>query len=184
MRTAKPCSLWRTCGHRRTVIAVFRAFARTVAQGTDRIVVVLDTVRLTILLMDAALAYHREVTRQSSEIPESVAQLLPRLRDPDFTHVLIVTLPEQTPVLEAARLQEDLRRAGIEPFAWVINQSLSPLEIHDPLLARRREAERPFIRQVQRSLAVKCAVLIGWQSESPTGFDAAAPDDSSRFVCE
>ena len=52
--------------------------------------------------MDAALAYHREVTRQSSELPESVAQLLPRLRDPDFTRVLIVTLPEQTPVLEAA----------------------------------------------------------------------------------
>ena len=75
-------------------IAVFRAFAEAVAEGTDRFVV-LDTAPTghTILLLDAALAYHREVTRQSSQMPESVEQLLPRLRDPDFSRVLIVTLP-------------------------------------------------------------------------------------------
>ena len=80
-------------------VAVFRAFARTVAEGEDG-VVVLDTAPTghTILLLDAAESYHREVLRQGSRMPESVKQLLPRLRDPDFTRVLLVTLPEATPV--------------------------------------------------------------------------------------
>ncbi len=86
-------------------IAVFRAFAEAVAEGTNRFVV-LDTAPTghTILLLDSALAYHREVTRQTNEIPEAVENLLPRLRDPDFTRVLIVTLPEATPVHEAAQV--------------------------------------------------------------------------------
>ncbi len=116
-------------------IAVFRAFAKAVSEGQDRFVV-LDTAPTghTILLLDSALAYHREVSRQTTQIPESVENLLPRLRDPEFTRVLVVTLPEATPVHEAAKLQEDLRRAEIEPFAWVINQSLVPLEVTDPTL--------------------------------------------------
>ena len=95
-------------------VAVFRAFARTVAQGQDGLVV-LDTAPTghTILLLDAAEAYHREVLRQGSKMPESVRQLLPRLRDPAFTRVLLVTLPEATPVHEAQALQADLARAGI-----------------------------------------------------------------------
>ena len=106
-------------------IAVFRAFAQAVSQGEDGFVV-LDTAPTghTILLLDAAQAYHREVTRQSNQMPESVKNLLSRLRDHEFTRVLIVTLPEATPVHEAAALQQDLRRAQIEPYAWIINQSL------------------------------------------------------------
>ena len=107
-------------------IAVFRAFARTVDQGEDRFVV-LDTAPTghTILLLDAAEAYHREVMRTQTDMPQAVRALLPRLRDRDFTKAIIVTLPEATPVHEAERLQEDLARAGITPFAWVINQKFS-----------------------------------------------------------
>jgi arsenite-transporting ATPase len=146
-------------------IAVFRAFARTVAEGEDGFVV-LDTAPTghTILLLDAAEAYHREVLRQTSQMPDSVRGLLPRLRDPEFTRILLVTLPEATPVHEAERLQRDLERAGIRPYAWVINQALTPLSVRDPLLARRRASEGPYIREVVQGLAQRVA-MVPWQGE-------------------
>jgi arsenite-transporting ATPase len=150
-------------------IAVFRAFAEAVAAGRDRFVV-LDTAPTghTILLLDAALAYHREVLRQSADMPESVRQLLPSLRSADYTRVLVITLPESTPVHEAAALQRDLRRAEIEPYAWVINQSLAPLPIKDPLLLQRQRYEQHYIREVTEQHARRTA-LVPWQIEPPIG---------------
>ena len=153
-------------------IAVFRAFADAVAEGTHRFVV-LDTAPTghTVLLLDSALAYHREVTRQASNMPEAVQNLLPRLRDKQLTRVLIVTLPEATPVHEAAQLQRDLRRAEIEPYAWVINNCLSPLTVVDRLLVERQQHEARFIREVVNEHAQRTA-LISWQMEPPIGPDA------------
>jgi len=156
-------------------IAVFRAFAREVGRGTGRFVV-LDTAPTghTLLLLDASEAYQRELERQArSTQPEEVLKLLERLRDPDFTRILLVTLPEATPVHEAAALQEDLRRARIEPFAWVINQSLLNSGSCDPLLQCREASEHRYLREVVEKQAQRTAWL-PWQPEEPVGPDALA----------
>ncbi len=131
-------------------IAVFQAFARAVDQGKDGFVV-LDTAPTghTLLLMDATEAYHREVEKNSEGVSAAVKQLLPRLRDPEFTKILLVTLAEATPVHEARRLEEDLSRAGIRTFGWVINQSFALSETDDPTLAAHGLNELGYIQEVQ-----------------------------------
>lgn len=148
-------------------VAVFRSFANKVAAGQSGFVV-LDTAPTghTILLLDAAQAYHKEVLRQSSNMPDSVINLLPRLRDQNYTRILIVTLPEATPVHEAKRLQEDLARADIYPFAWIINQSLTPVKTTNPVLLARQQTERDYIKEVGQ-LSSRVAV-VQWLAESPS----------------
>ena len=162
-------------------IAVFRAFAREVGQGSNRFVV-LDTAPTghTLLLLDASQSYQRELERQARTTqPEEVLRLLERLRDPAFTHILLITLPEATPVHEAAALQEDLRRAHIEPFAWVINSSLLHSGTCDPLLQRREVTEHRYLREVVDKQAARTAWL-PWQAEEPIGPDALARLASAR----
>ncbi|MFT3774756.1 MAG: ArsA-related P-loop ATPase [Minicystis sp.] len=151
-------------------IAVFRAFARVVDQG-ERELVVIDTAPTghTLLLLDAAEAYHREVLRSRGTTPDEVRKLLPRLRDPAYTRVVLVTLAEATPVHEAAALQRDLERAGIHPYAWVVNQSLTPLAVTDPVLLRRRASEARYLAEV-RALSTRVGIVPRLvEDRSPTG---------------
>ncbi len=159
-------------------VAVFRAFAETVAQGEDRFIVI-DTAPTghTLLLLDAAESYHREVLRKPSGSPEAVQKLLPRLRDADFTHVLLVTLPEATPIHEAMQLERDLARADIKPFAWVVNQSLTPLAVTDPVLRARQAHEAGHLKELGEHTAH--IVVEPWSANLALG-DASAKRTSAE----
>jgi arsenite-transporting ATPase len=148
-------------------VAVFHAFSRVVS-GAQQEIVVMDTAPTghTLLLLDATGAYHREMVRNFGL--KVVSTPLTRLRDPAYTKVLIVTLPEPTPVLEAEQLQAELRRAGIEPFAWVINASLAAARPIDHILVQRAQAELEQIHEVQERSANR-VVVVPWQTEEPVG---------------
>jgi len=155
-------------------VAVFHAFSRIVAEARAGFVV-LDTAPTghTLLLMDATGAYHRQMTRDVDPADHKGRMVTPlmRLQDPGHTQVLLVTLPETTPVSEAAALQEDLRRAAIEPYAWVVNRALSGSGATDPLLRRRMAGEGAQLRRIQDGLARRL-VLLPWQAEAPVGLAA------------
>ncbi|MFA9478728.1 arsenical pump-driving ATPase [Phycisphaerales bacterium AB-hyl4] len=149
-------------------IAVFQAFSRAIREASKKFVVV-DTAPTghTLLLLDATGSYHKEVMRHAAPNTKLVTPMM-RLQDAEQTKMLLVTLPETTPVLEAAQLQDDLRRAGIEPWGWVINASLAAAGPTDPLLTRRARAEVAQIEKVQRELAARTAI-VPWLPEAPVG---------------
>lgn len=152
-------------------IAVFRALADIVERANDEIVVI-DTAPTghTLLLLDAAQTYHKEIARSSGEVPQSVKNLLPRLRNPEETSVVIVTLAEATPVHEASRLQGDLQRADINPKWWVINQSFYATHTSDSVLRGRAQSEVQWIQAVQKESQNNC-VIIPWQSDDIVGYE-------------
>ena len=151
-------------------VAVFQAFSRIVISARKEFVVV-DTAPTghTLLLLDTAGSYHRQLTQEVGPDTRIHTPLM-LLQDPRYTRILIVTLPETTPVLEASALQDDLRRAQIEPFAWVINGSLAAARTRDPVLRARAIAEIAQIKKVKNQLARRVA-LIPFQTEEPVGIE-------------
>lgn len=155
-------------------VAVFHAFSRVVNEARTAFVV-LDTAPTghSLLLMDATGAYHRQMTQQYEGMANAkhIVTPLMRLQDPATTKVLLVTLPETTPVTQAAALQDDLRRAHIEPWAWVINKSLAAAGTSDPLLQARLVGEHEQTARVANGLARRTCVL-PWLAQAPVGVAA------------
>ena len=152
-------------------IAVFQAFSRVIREAGHKFVV-MDTAPTghTLLLLDATGAYHREVSRQMAGSEVHFLTPMMQLQDPKQTKVLLVTLAETTPVLEAANLQADLRRAGIEPWAWVINNSVAAATVHSPLLRQRAENELQKIEAVATVHSKRYAVVPLLENE-PIGLE-------------
>ncbi len=150
-------------------IAVFQAFSRIIREAGKKLVV-MDTAPTghTLLLLDATGAYHRDIVRQMGDTGVHFTTPMMQLQDPKQTKVLIVTLAETTPVLEAANLQADLRRAGIEPWAWVINNSLAACAPASPLLRQRARNELREIEAVATQHAQRYALVPLMKSE-PVG---------------
>jgi len=144
-------------------IAVFKAFADIVEKANNEIVVI-DTAPTghTLLLLDATESYHKEVERTQGEVSGAVAHLLPRLRNPQETEVVVVTLPEATPVFEAERLQKDLQRAGIHNKWWVVNSCLSLTQTKNPFLQAKAQSELAWIEKVKQ-LSNRNTALIEWK---------------------
>jgi arsenite-transporting ATPase len=151
-------------------VAVFHAFSRVVSEGRSAFVV-LDTAPTghSLLLMDATGAYHRQMMREfEGQSAGRVVTPLMRLQDASYTRIVLVTLPEVTPVSQAAALQDDLRRAGIEPYAWVLNKSVVAAGSRDPLLAARLAGERRQIERAVHGLA-KRIFMLPWLTSPPVG---------------
>lgn len=151
-------------------VAVFHAFSKIVSEAQSSFVV-LDTAPTghSLLLMDATGAYHRQAIRdlKKAGITKVMTPLM-RLQDANYTKIILVTLPEVTPVSQAAALQDDLRRAQVEPFAWVMNKSLLASGTMDPILTARMKSEQKQFERVKSGLAKKIFVL-PWQATPPIG---------------
>jgi len=152
-------------------IAVFQAFSRIIREAGKKFVV-MDTAPTghTLLLLDATGAYHRDIARQMDKAGMHFSTPMMQLQDPKQTKVLLVTLAETTPVLEAANLQADLRRAGIEPWAWIINNSVAAASPRSPLLRERAAHERREIDAVAAQHAQRYAV-VPMMREEPVGVE-------------
>jgi arsenite-transporting ATPase len=151
-------------------VAVFHAFSRIVNEARSAFVV-LDTAPTghSMLLMDATGAYHRQIIREfDGHGSARVVTPLMRLQDAAYTRIILVTLPESTPVSQAAALQEDLRRAHVEPYAWVLNKSVLAAGTRDPLLAARLAGERKQIERLSAGLA-KRHFTLPWLAVPPIG---------------
>jgi arsenite-transporting ATPase len=136
-------------------VAVFNAFSKAIQKGKSQFVV-LDTAPTghTLLLLDTTGSYHNEIMKTTKLDPKRITTPYMSLQNPELAKILLVALPETTPMREAEELQKDLERAGIKPYAWVINQCLSSVDsLTDPILLKRASNEVEILNFIENNLA-------------------------------
>lgn len=148
-------------------VAVFQAFSKAIHQAKRKFVV-MDTAPTghTLLLLDTTGSYHKEILRNTNMDTDKLKTPYMYLQDPHYSKLLIVALPETTPITEAAKLQDDLRRSNIEPYAWITNQTMSATETSDPLLKQRAIEEIPLLNEIEAKHSKKL-YTIPWISKDP-----------------
>ena len=137
-------------------VAVFHAFSKAISMAKRKFVI-MDTAPTghTLLLLDTAGSYHRDIMRNNINAGRLRTPYM-SLQDQTLSKIILVSLPETTPMREAGALQDDLKRAGINPYAWLINQSLSMLDsISDPLLRSRASAETKVIETIKSNYSAR-----------------------------
>lgn len=153
-------------------IAVFQAFSKVIRESS-RHFVIMDTAPTghTLLLLDATGSYHKDIMRHQGEASKTrLVTPMMRLQDPEQTKIVIVTLPETTPVLEAAHLQQDLQRADIAPWGWIVNSSLAAAATSQPILQKRAYSEQEQIAKVRDEYSTRFAV-VPMQADEPVGVE-------------
>ena len=151
-------------------VAVFHAFARTIAGATGRYVVI-DTAPTghTLLLLQSSASFAQQAEASPRNDPDSpAAQLFGSLSDPARTRILLVALPEATPVHEAQDLQADLARAGLQPYTWVVNSALSATATTDPVLRARAAQETRWLTEIART-SPRSPAIVPWVPQVPVG---------------
>lgn len=142
-------------------VAVFNAFSKAINKA-KRQFVVMDTAPTghTLLLLDTTGKYHKEILKTTSINPDRITTPYMSLQDSKFAKILLISLPETTPMREAEALQNDLKRANIVPYAWVVNQCLSAVKgIKDPLLRKRASNEGAIIKNIKENLTKRTYLI-------------------------
>jgi arsenite-transporting ATPase len=142
-------------------VAVFNAFSKAINKARRQFVVI-DTAPTghTLLLLDTTGKYHKEILKTTTINPDRITTPYMSLQDGTFAKILLIALPETTPMHEAEALQNDLKRAGITPYGWVINQCLSAVkDIKDPLLKKRASNEEAIIKNIKENLTKRTYII-------------------------
>jgi arsenite-transporting ATPase len=157
-------------------VAVFHAFARTVADAAGRYMII-DTAPTghTLLLLQSSQSFARQAGRRAADAPEEAAtHLFTSLSDAEHTRIVLVALPEATPVHEALELQADLARAGLRPYTWVANSALSATSTTDPVLRARAAQENRWLAEIEAA-SPRSPVIVPWVPRAPVGRDGLRP---------
>ena len=118
---------------------------------------------------DNAAESCRQVVTLDGKVPGlHVSRIDPKVETQRYIDKIMAAKPPNLDAQEQALMQEDLRRASVEPYAWVLNKSVLGAGTHDPLLAARLAGECKQIERMSAGLAKRLFTL-PWLTVPPIG---------------